>query len=556
MSFVRALRGIKRIREVSNLLFREEMGYVVDKLGLKHHLGVHKRLSESEFTKPITSPAIRLRRVMEELGGSFVKFGQALSLRYDLLPKEYCDEFAKLQDNVKPLPFETIKSTIEKELGKPLNAVFKSFEKTPVAAASVGQVHKAILKSGETVAVKIQRPNIEKTFQTDIDILRYLSRQVDSRFDELKMFNFPVLVDEFEKYTQKELDYSIEAKNIEDFHNNFKSSSYVKIPKVYWDFSTKAILVMEFINGRRLNEITKFEKYHSTKRKVVENVLNASMEQIFIHRVFHADPHPGNIFLMGNNHIAFLDFGIVGRLTHESVENVEDLILGLVQPDMDLVVKAILESGSVSDGIDVKAFKSDIVDIFGVYYNSSLKNVDMGGFFLAVFSLARKYQITLPLHFTLLVKTLITLQGFTYHYFPNFNLVSFMRPWASRLIKERTSSKHILHSVKKTAIDFRDMITSLPADFKSLVRVLKSGTRTEVEVKELNKLTIEMDRSSNRLTFGMIMAALIISSAILIQTGIPPLYYGIPMLAYVPMAFAGIMMLSLIVSIFREGKGV
>ncbi len=555
MSFIRALRGIKRIRQVTNLLFKEEMGYVVDKLNLKQHLGIHKQLKSSEFDKPITSPAIRLRRVMDELGGSFVKFGQALSLRYDLLPSEYCDEFSKLQDDVKPLSFETVKAVVEKELGKPLSDVFKTFEKVPVASASVGQVHKAVLKSGQVVAVKVQRPDIGKLFQTDIDILRYLSRQVDNRYEELKMFNFPMLIEEFEKYTYKELDYTIEAKNIDDFHTNFRDSAYVKIPMVYWDYTTKKVLVMEFITGKRLKDVDHFENYKSTKRKVVGNVLNATMEQIFIHKVFHADPHPGNIFLLGNNRIAFLDFGIVGRMSEESVELMEDVLRGLIKPDMDLLVKSIVESGSASEDIDLKAFKSDIIDSFGVYYNSNLKNIDMGGFFLSVFAMARKYKLIFPLHFTLLAKTLITLQGFTYQYYPNLNLVRFMKPWADRLAKERASPNHILHSVKKTAADFRDMLVSLPSDFKSLVRAIKTGTKTEVDVKELRTLTLEMDRSSNRLTFGMILGALIVASAILIQTGIPPLFYGIPLLAYVPLSFSLVLMFSLIVSIFREGKG-
>lgn len=555
MSFIRALRGIKRMRQVANLLFKEEMGYVIEKLNLKQHLGVHKQLKSSEFGKPITAPAVRLRRVMDELGGSFVKFGQALSLRYDLLPKEYCDEFSKLQDEVKPLPSEIVKSVVEKELGKPITEVFKSFEEIPVAAASVGQVHKAVLKSGEVVAVKVQRPNIEKIFQIDIDILKYLARQVDTRYEELKIFNFPMLIEEFEKYTKKEVDYTIEAKNIEDFHTNFKGSQYVKIPKVYWDYTKKRVLVMEFINGKRLKDVVRFEEYRSSKRKVVENVLNASMEQVFRHRIFHADPHPGNIFLLGNNRIAFLDFGIVGRLTEESVEDVEDLILGIIKPDVDLLVQSIVQTGSVSDNVDLKAFKEDIVDSFGVYYNATMKKIDMGGFFLSIFTLARKYDIKLPLHFTLLMKMLITLQGFTYQYYPDFNILKFMRPWGEKLLEERTSPKHLLHTMRKTASDFKDMITSLPSDFKSLVRTIKTGTKTEVDVKELKTLTLEMDRSSNRITFGMILAALIVAAAILIQTEIPPLFYGIPLLAYIPLSFAMVLMFSLLVSIFREGRG-
>jgi len=556
MSFKRAFREIKRIREITNLMFKEEMGYVVEKLNLKHNLGVAKQVKLAAFEKPITAPAIRIRRIMDELGGSFVKFGQALSLRYDLLPKEYCDEFSKLQDNVKPLPFEAIKAVIESELKKPINETFKSFDKIPIASASVGQVHRAILKDGSVVAVKVQRPDIEKTFQADIDILRYLARQVDLRYDELKIFNFPQLINEFEKYTVKELDYTLEANNITDFYENFKHSSYVKIPKVHWDQTTKKVLVMEYINGKRLKEVQNFQKYKSSKQKVVANVLNSSMEQIFVNRLFHADPHPGNIFLMGNNRIAFLDFGIVGRLTSEAVENMEDFMIGVVNKDVDLLMKSILESGSVSEGIDAKAFKSDIVDSFSVYYHSNMQHIDMGGFFLSILALARKYNVILPLHFTLLIKTLITLQGFTYQYYPDFDMIKFMRPWARRLAEERTRPEHLMHSIKKTAFDFKDMIVSLPSDFKSLVHTLKTGTKTEVEVKELHTLTLEMDRSSNRLTFGMILAALIISSAILIQTGIPPLVYGIPLLAYIPLAFAGVLMFSLVVSIIREGKGV
>lgn len=555
MSFIRALRGIKRIRQITNLFFKEEMGYVIEKLNLRRHLGINKQFKSSEFEKPITSPAVRLRRIMDEMGGSFVKFGQALSLRYDLLPKEYCDEFSKLQDDVKPLPYESVRLVVEGELGKKIPEIFKSFDKTPVASASVGQVHKAVLKSSEVVAVKVQRPGIEKLFQADIDILRYLASEVDKRYQELRMFNFPSLINEFEKYTQRELDYTLEAKNIDDFYNNFKGSHIVKIPRVNWDYTKKRVLVMEFINGRRLKDVDKFEKYHSSKRKVVENVLNASMEQVFVHKVFHADPHPGNIFLMGNNHIAFLDFGIVGRMTEESVNNMEDMIIGLVKPDMDLLVRSILESGSASDGIDIHAFKADIVDSFSIYYNSNLKNVDMGGFFMSVFAIARKYELILPLHFTLVVKMLVTLQGFTYQYYPDFNLVKFMKPWAEKLAKERTSPKNIFHSVKKTASDFKDLMVSLPSDFKSLVRAVKNGTKTDVEVKELRALTLEMDHSSNRLTFGMILAALIVASATLIQTRVPPLIYGIPLLAYLPLAFALVLMFSLLVSIFREGRG-
>ncbi|MFH1637676.1 MAG: AarF/ABC1/UbiB kinase family protein [Candidatus Woesearchaeota archaeon] len=556
MSFIKTFKSLKRLRQISNVLFKEEMGYVIDRLRLKKHLDLHKKLKAGEFIKPIDSPEVRLRRVMETLGATFVKFGQLLSLRYDALPAKYCDEFSKLQDDVPQFPYAKAKSIIETELNKPITEIFKTFNPTPIAAASVGQVHVATLKTGEVVAVKVQRPKVEETFHIDIGLLHYLADMAERHYPELEKYYLKDLVKEFEKYTERELNYKMEAKNIDDFYNSFKDNTVVKIPKVYWDYTTRRVLVMEYVKGVKISDVDNFRKYRSNKKQVVENVLSSVVKQIFVHKIFHADPHPGNIFLRTNNKIAFLDFGIVGRLTPEMVENIEDLVIGVVKPDINLIAKSFVEIGTLDDSIDLKAFKTDLVDAMAMYYNTSLKHADLRGFFMTSLALSSKYNLKLPLNFVLLIKCITTLEGFCIKYYPDINVVPFMRPYVTEMVKERASPRYILNSVRKNLIETTGFLKSLPSDFHTLIRTLKGGTKTEMEMKDLREFTIELDRSSNRMTYGMIIAALIIASAMIIKMEIHPIYYGIPFLAYISLGLAIIMSFILFVSIAREGSEV
>ncbi len=336
-----------RLREISNALFRQGLGHAVERLQLKPLLSFHRRLHKEDFGRPITSLPVRLRKTLEELGGSFVKLGQMLSLRYDLLPKEYCDEFSKLQDNVAPFPFDAVKWAVERELGAPIDKIFKEFDKKPLAAASVGQVHKARLLNGEIVAVKIQRPGIAEKFNSDIALLYHLAKIVHSRYPETRDFDFKAMISEFEIYTKKEMDYMLEARNIEIFHTNFKNDAAVSIPKVYWKHTTSKVLTMSYIHGVKISEVQDFKKYHSDMKKTTDTVLNAMMKQIFDDRTFHADPHPGNILLTGYNKIAILDFGIVGRLLPELIDEMEDVIIGLIQQDLDTLINSFMNIGLV-----------------------------------------------------------------------------------------------------------------------------------------------------------------------------------------------------------------
>ncbi len=551
------ISSAKRFKQIANSLFKQGMGYAVEQMDLKHHLTFHKRLQKDEFSKPLTSLPVRLRKVLEELGGTFVKLGQMLSLRYDLLPKEYCDEFAKLQDNVKPMPFRFVKQIIESELGGSLNRIFKEFDEKPIASASIGQVHKAKLKTGEMVAVKVQRPGLYELFSADTKLLHSLAKMLNRRYPEVKEYNLDNLINEFETYSKKELDYMLEARNIEIFHNNFKNDNHVSIPKVYWELTTKKIITMSYVTGVKISDVADFAKYRSNMKTTANNVFNAMLDQIFDYRVFHADPHPGNILLMENNKIAFLDFGIVGRITPDMVNEMEDILIGLLTMDIDAIVSAYQRMGISDDTIfDAKQFKEDLVEHFAEYYDASNSQINFASFFSNAFDMARKYKMKLPINFILLGKSIITLQGFGAKFVPDFNLTKYMEPKIQEMMKERVSPGHIFTSARKAALNAKDFVSSLPSDLNSFFKTWKEGQKLKLEVRksDMDRAVMEVDRSSNRLVLGFIIGAIIVSNALIIHAKVPPLIFGIPALAYFGAFLIIWLGILLTISILREGK--
>jgi len=548
---------IKRIRQIANVLFKHGLAHAVEKMNLKSHLSFHKKIQKQEFIKPITSLPVRLREVLGSLGGTFVKLGQMMSLRHDLVPKEYCDEFEKLQDNVAPLGYPTIRRVVETELGGPINHFFKEFSKIPIASASVGQVHKAKLRDGKIVAVKVQRPNIEQTFNSDIKILYHIVNLVNRHYPQARDYNLKLMVEEFEVYTKKEMDYMLEARNIDIFYKNFQENENVIIPKVHWDLTKKRILVMGFINGIKISKVKDFRKLASSKTQTIDNLLNCLMDQIFEYRVFHGDPHPGNILLTSKNKIALLDYGIVGRLLPEMIDEFQNILVGLLQQDLDSIVKAYVNLG-ISDkaDFDVKEFKQDLMEKFGEYYGAELQQIDFTRFFTNSFDLARKYKIYLPLNFTLLAKALMTLQGYCAEYAPHFNLIEYIEPRVKEMMEEKARPKNVLQSFVKTANSFKNFVQTFPGELSNMMRTITKGAHVNVDVQHnhVTDLALEVNRSSNRVTFGLIIAALIIGVAIIIQANVPPIIKGMPLLAYVGFFFIAWLTLLLTVSILRERR--
>ena len=300
-AFDKKLENLKRVKYIVSILTKQGFGYFIERLNLKRYIPFKERIKLGKEKKEKKSAPVRLRLALEELGPTFVKFGQLLSTRPDIIPEDFIKELSKLQDNVPPFSYRQVEEQIKKELGKPINEIFLYFDKKPIASASIGQVHEAKLKNGKKVAVKVQRPDIEKTINEDLDILTFFADIVDKHMPKFKIYNPKGLVEEFKKTIKKELNYRIEANNICRFYQNFKDSKTVVVPKVYQEYSTKKVLTMSFIEGTKISELWRIKEKWLNKKVIAKNGANAFFKQILIDGFFHADPHPGNIFVLKNN---------------------------------------------------------------------------------------------------------------------------------------------------------------------------------------------------------------------------------------------------------------
>jgi ubiquinone biosynthesis protein len=554
MGFISAFKRFSRLRVIVELLIKEGFEDVISRLHFNTPMHFGDKLAIKPKAKLQGTTAERLRIVLEEAGGAFVKLGQMLSLRSDLLPQEYCDEFAKLQDSVKPFPMYQVRKIIQEEFGKSINKIFEEFDETPIAAASVGQVHKAKLKTGEVVAVKIQRPDIQKTFEADIDLMYYIAEEVEEHWPEFKVFKPKELVKQFEDYTKKEMDYLAEGKNIELFYNQYKYHSHIKIPKVYWDYSTKRVLTMEFIDGRKISVIDDLSA--ELKKKIALLVYKSMLTQVLEMRVFHADPHPGNIFWTKDAKVAFLDFGIVGRLSPDMAEDIELMMIGLVKGDLDSLANGFIEMGVVDD-IDENKFKEDLFEAWAEFKGSSLKQMNMKRFFENTFALARKYELNLPTNFVLLSKAVITTEAFGKQLYPNSNFVEVCQEEVDKIIAKERDPKIVYGSLKKKFFDIGINLKRFPGDLRNLMRVFRKGAKVKLEVdhKELGELNQELDVSSKRLTLGLFVGGLLIATGLFVATGMEPKYYNIPLLAIISGSIAIIIMGIIIIQMMKKKEG-
>jgi len=543
MSLVKTFKEISRLNQIVNVLFKNELHLIIDKLKLKKHLPVNKQLKiklqqKSELAK-------RLRLSMEELSGAFIKLGQLLSLRSDLLPKTYTEEFSKLQDNVKPFKFEKVRQVIEEEFQKPLEDVFAKFEKNPIASASVGQVHKAILKNGKKVAVKVQRPKIQKIFETDIQLFYHIAHLLENHYRELKDYNFIEIIKEFEDYTKNELDYMYEARNIDIFYNNFKKDP-IRIPKVHWSYTTKKVLTMEFIEGKKVTEIKLNRKLYV--KQIVESYLKQTME----YGVFHADPHPGNIFVTPSQKLVLLDFGIVGHISDEIRESFENLFISIIDRDKDLLAETLLRLRIVEDEINENELKEDISLHLGKYYNVDLDKMEISSVMYDVLSLVRKYKMKMPTNFVLLIKATITVEGFGKEMYPDFNLVKICKPYLNKLKDKETSYDDIFEKLKKNLLKSRRDFVNFPQELKKILK--RDKIKVDIEDKDIRKFTFYIDSAMNRMAMGIILAGLLVSSALIAQAKIPPLIFELSIFSIIFIFVAIILSFALIKSINEEKR--
>ncbi|MFA6072497.1 MAG: AarF/UbiB family protein [Candidatus Woesearchaeota archaeon] len=530
MNLADKIKGMRRFNQLVAVLAKYESSYI-----LKKELSIWKKSN-------ITEPQV-VRLILEEMGGSFVKLGQLLSLRPDLIPQDYCFELSKLQDSVKPFPFKDAKEIIEKETGKKLNELFSDFNEIPVASASVGQVYKAKLKSGELVAIKVKRPGIDELFEKDIALMEFVANLIND-FHGADIINPKDIVSEFKLYTKLELDYMEEAKKIDVFYQFMKNST-VKIPRTYLNLCSRDVLVMEFITGHELKKI--IESKDSTKisidykKRIAREVFNSFLKQIMVDGVFHADPHPSNIFVLTGQKekIALLDFGITGVLTPIMRSELVKLFISLNSKDVEGVITSMMHMNMVSE--NDSEVKADFRNMLGPYYNQGLDKIDFPKLFIQSIKVARKHKIRVPKDYVLLGKAVLTIESVCAQLYSEFNFVEESKPFLTRLmIHEYLPSQFLarksinMTSAKKLAFE----IPSIVSRFFS-----KDDSKNNERDKKVEELSNHLFRAEHRIDVLMEKLILMFTTFILIVAGLlliklGPIFDGVSIFSIVAFCMA------------------
>ena len=495
----------------------------------------------------------RIRMMFEELGPTFIKLGQIMSNRPDLLPAEMLAELEKLQTGVPPFDAEDAVALIEEELGKPLKECFLHFERKPVASASIAQAHKARLKTGEHVIIKVERPNIESIIKTDIEILLRLAgmfKQLVLRSEALDPVS---IIEEFGKSLQREIDFYNEAVHIEKFEANFKGNEHIVVPRVYRDFSSKRVLTMEYIDGTHVSQMDLLKKKDVDTKKIADRGANLMLEQIFEHGFFHADPHPGNVMILDSGKICFLDFGMMGMILPKHRDYLSSIMIGIVNQDSEKITKALIDFSNVDYAPDFESLEFEIFELTQSYSHLPLKDINMGELLPRMLSIILDYNLKLPSNIFMLTKALITIEGVGRKLDPDFDLVSQVEPFAKRLIRNRFRAKDLKKDALYAAVELRSILKNLPEDTKDILKVLKSGTtQLDFEQRGLQRLFRNLGIITNRISFSIICAALIIGSALILGMGVPPLVGGVSLLGLAGIAGAAFMGGWLFVNILKN----
>ncbi|MBN2053532.1 AarF/ABC1/UbiB kinase family protein [bacterium] len=551
-------KNLQRLQFIVNVLLKHGFGSLIDQLNLQRMVGLGRRLGRRRLRQePVTalSMAEHLRMVMEELGPCFIKFGQILSSRPDLVPPEFIKEFKKLQEHVTPISFQMIKAQIERQFGRSLNDVFKSFEQTPCASASISQVHFAELHDGMQVVVKVQRPGISRIISSDINILLFFAQLMEKYIPESRNYRPLDIVNEFSDSINRELDFRLEGNNMERFQANFADEPGLHIPSVHWGYTGREVLTMERLTGFPVDNPAELAAHGLDPADLARRGGQYIMRMVFEHGFFHADPHPGNFFIQADGVIALLDFGMVGRLDREQKESLADLFVALLERDYGRMVEKLERMGfEIPEGSE-RSLRRDLQDLIEPYYGRELQQLDLGDILQRIMEVTLKQHIRFPSEYLMMTRALVIIEGVGRTLDPQLDMISLARPMAANIIQERLNPRRLAAEAYRTARDFNDFLKLLPRQLGSMLKKLNSGTlRIEFLHEGLEDLLGEIDRASNRITFGLLITGLVVGSSLVMSTEKGPSLLGYPAFGVVGYGIAGILGVWLLISILRSGR--
>ncbi len=540
------------------MLLKHGLGDLVARLGLYKQFGTVRRFFTRHKAEALFAPLTRWQRfrvVLEELGPSFIKLGQLASTRPDLVPPQACAEFEKLQDTVPAFPISQVRRIIETELANPLEILFKEFNETPIASASISQVHRGVLPDGTVVAVKVQRPGIRATIEVDLEIMFHLAELTEKHFKELGTLDPIGIVREFSRTIKKELDFDIEADNIERFARNFQSDTTIYIPKVYRHLSTDKVLTMEFVEGIKVSDFDALTDANLNLQLIADRGANLILKQMFEHGFFHADPHPGNILVLPDNIICLLDYGMTGTLTEHHREYLGDLMDGIVRRNGKQMTRALLRLSQLESTETIENLEADVEDFVEQHLYRPLKDIRIGSLFTQLIQLLIRHNLKLPPVFYLLSKALITAEGNGRRLSPEFDIIKRMEPFVRELMRERLSIRNLQRDLRTASLNWEFLLRELPEDTINIINKIKHGKiHIEFEHKGLEPMLKTHDRISNRIVYGIVLSSLVVGSSLIVLSGVPPTWHEIPIIGIAGFLAAGAMGFWLLVSILTHGK--
>ncbi|HAA90304.1 MAG: ABC-1-like protein kinase [Thermoanaerobacterales bacterium 50_218] len=523
-------RHWRRYQEILNVLVKHGFSFLIEKLELPG-LPFHRRLQggiKLQRKEESTQLPRQVVQVLEELGPAFIKLGQLLSTRVDLLPEPFLKELQLLQDRVPPIPYSEVEMVFKKENGVGIETVFSSFDEEPLASASIGQVHRAVFKDGREVVVKVQRPDIERIIRTDFEIMLELANLIEKRTRVGQVYRITEMLDELSTYVFEELDFTLEGRNAEIFRKNFADDPYVYIPKVYWDYTTPRILVMEYVKGHKITTREDMEEAGIDPVFVARKLTDAMIRQIYVFGIFHSDPHPGNLAVLPGNKIVFMDFGQVGQLSEELREEAADLVLAMVRHDVDAIVSCLLSIGVVSDKVNFRKLKHDLSRLERKYYGLPLSKIEIGRSIQELMGILYHYQIRVPSDFTMALKALVTLEGVIREIAPEMSLAEIAESFARKAYYQRFAPRRWQKRLWREIAETVGSICRIPRFAEDVVNKLNRGeVSLVVEHKELISILDKLHKAMNRLALSIIFASILIVSAFLVRSVLSPVFFNL-----------------------------
>jgi ubiquinone biosynthesis protein len=558
MLFGRRERGVTKLRRYREILTK------LARYGFAEVAGALAASRRSPFTRTVRRPSPKLRRLdtgtrirmlCEELGSTFVKLGQLLSLRSDILPDEITEELSRLQNGVAPVPFDRIAPVLEKEIGLDWRSRLTGIDETPVASASVAQVYRARDLQGNELAVKIQRPGIDRVVAVDFSILRDLAALLERYVPRSRPYHPVQIIEQFTKVLTLELDFTYEGRTMELFRERFRRDRALDIPRVFWELTTGKVLAMEYVEGISLSRMEEVEAAGLNKKAIADVGARYVLTQVFRDGIYNADPHPGNFIVRRDGVLVPLDFGMVGTLDEEMRDALVDLVLGFAGRDAGKLLRAFTSFDLLGENVNLMDFRQELSRLIHYYGNIPLAHLAVGRMFGDLTALIRQYHVSLPPDFALTTKVLVTLETLGKRLDPSFNIVEAAKPYVRKARLRRMTRWRDPQRNLDVLEDADSLVRALPAEIHDILRKLRAGRlKVRLEVYELEDRVREIDKSINRLTFAIVIAGSVIASAYVSRTPIGPQIFGLPVLGVAGFLLAAVLGIWLLVGIFRSGR--